>query len=95
MENKQLMKTIHKEFIFEATGKSKEEFFGNVFSMLRKKVYTDIEGVILHMEPVEVYVLNEKEETYTERFLWLFMPRTKGKYTGKVRLVVIIKYIEM
>ncbi len=90
----QLMITTQKEFVFEQTARSKEEFFGNIFATLRKESYKQVPGVILQMEPLEVYILEEKEESYTEKFLWAFMPREKVKYTAKVKLVVLIKYIE-
>lgn len=90
----QLMKTAQKEFIFEQSAKSKEELLGNIFATLRKEAYSQIPGVILQMEPLEVYILEEKEEKTTEKFLWLFMPKERVSYTAKVKLVVVIKYIE-
>lgn len=93
MPETQIMKTIEKEFIFEATADSKEAFFGAVFARLKKQVYQEVQGVVIHMEPLGVYLLEEREETYTEKFLWLLMPRTKTRYVAKVKLVVTIKYI--
>ncbi len=93
MNEKQTMKTIEKEFVLDATGKSKEEVYGAIFSKLRKIVYDEINGVVLHMEPLAVYNLEEKEESFTEKFLWLFMPRTKYKLYLKARIIVLIKFI--
>ena len=95
MTQRQCMKTIQKDFILESSGKSKEEVFGNMFAVLRRRVYREVPGVVLHMEPLEVYILDENKQDYTERFLWLFMPRKKSSYTIKAMVVVLIKYIEL
>lgn len=90
----QCMKTIEKDFILSATANSKEEAFSKIFVILRRRIYQEISGVIIHMEPKEVYLLEDNIEKYTEKFLWLFMPREKAKYTIKAKIVVEIKYID-
>lgn len=94
MIEKQCMETTKRELILEASGKSKEEVYANIFTKLRKQIYNEVSGVVLHMEPLEVYELSENKEEYTEKFLWLFMPRQKAKYTIKAKVVVLIKYIQ-
>ena len=93
MTEKSCMETIEREFTIESSGKSKEEAIGKIFGKLRKQIYYDIEGTVLHMEPLAVYNLSEDKREYVEKFLWLFMPRNKVEYTLKLKLVVLIKYI--
>ena len=95
MSEEQCMKTIKKEITISASGKSKSQAFSNVFSLLRKEVYKEINGLILQMEPEEVYVLDEDSKKYTEKFLWFFMPRERYNYQIKVKIVVLIKYVEI
>jgi len=93
MSEKQSMRTVEREFIISATGKSREEVYGSIFSKLRKVVYDEIKGVVLHMEPLEVYTLEEKEKKFSEKFLWLFMPRTRYEYYMNLKIIVLIKFI--
>lgn len=46
------------------------------------------------MEPTNVFELEFKRETYTEKFLGLFMPKEKTNYLVKAEIVVLIKYIQ-
>jgi hypothetical protein len=46
------------------------------------------------MEPLNVFELEVNKESYTERFLGLFMPREKINYVVKAEIVVKIKYIQ-
>lgn len=93
MTEKQCMQAIKKEFIIESSGRSKAEAIGSIFEKLRKQTYMEIKGTVLHMEPLEVYSISESKEEYTEKFLWLFMPRKKVKYLLKLKVIVLIKYI--
>lgn len=94
MSDTNIMKATTKDVIIEASGKSVEEAYGNIFRSMRKKVYDEIQGLILQMEPTAVYVLNEEINEYTEKFLFLFMPRQKKDYKLKIKITVDIKYIE-
>jgi uncharacterized protein (TIGR03578 family) len=94
MSENNIMKSVKKDIILEVPGKSLEEAYGNVFKALRKKVYDEVKGLILHMEPTAVYVLNEEIKEYTEKFLFIFMPRQKKEYKLKVKVTVDIKYVE-
>jgi len=95
MSEKQVLEVLEKEFVIEGTGKTKEDVYGSIFSKLRKIVYNEIKGVVLHMEPLEVYTLKESEKTFTEKFLWLFMPRTKQEFYMELKIIVLIKYISI
>jgi uncharacterized protein (TIGR03578 family) len=94
MSETNIMKSTIKDIVIEATGKSMEEAYGDVFRTLRKKVYSEIKGLILHMEPTAVYVLKEEIKEYTEKFLFIFMPRQKKDYKLTVKVTVDIRYIE-
>ncbi|MTI46277.1 DUF4312 family protein [Sporosalibacterium faouarense] len=93
MTGKQCMETIEKEFIIEASGKSSEEAIGSIFGKLRKQIYSEVKGSVLHMEPLEVYKVSKDKKEYIEKFLWVFMPRKKVEYKIKLKIIVLIKYI--
>ncbi|MFZ7132562.1 MAG: DUF4312 family protein [Eubacteriales bacterium] len=93
MINKQIMQTIEKEFIVDGTGRSKEETYGEIFSKLRKEAYKEIKGVVLHMEPLNVYLLEEEEKNFTEKFLGLLMPKMKQEFYIKLKITVLLKII--
>lgn len=87
------LRTETKEFVLEAYGKNRQEAVAAIFSQLKTKVYAQVDGLILQMEPVEVYRLREEEKTKTQKFLGFFMPRAIQNYYVQLRLVVMIKYI--
>lgn len=91
---KNCMKEVETNLILESSGASRERAYANIFSDLRKKIYDKVDGLIIHMEPLEVYELETKRETRTEKFLGLFMPREKEDFYVKVEVVVRVKYIQ-
>lgn len=93
MSDKQLMETIEKELIIDGTGKTKEIAYGEIFAKLRKQIYNEVNGVVLHMEPKEVYLLEMEEKNFTEKFLGLLMPKLKEAFYIKLKIIVTIKLI--
>ncbi|MBE6083320.1 DUF4312 family protein [Acidilutibacter cellobiosedens] len=94
MEKRQCMKEVEKNLTITAQGNSIKTAYGNIFSILRKKVYSEVEGLIIYMEPLNVYELEVKKHSYTEKFLGLFMPREKNNCEVTAEIVVKIKYIQ-
>jgi uncharacterized protein (TIGR03578 family) len=95
MAEVQCMETSKRDIVIQASGNSKTEAFNNIFTILRRQIYKEVDGLIIHMEPMDVFILDESVKKYTERFLWLFMPREKAEYTIKVKIIVLIKYIKL
>ncbi|MDY6867405.1 MAG: DUF4312 family protein [Chloroflexota bacterium] len=93
MTDKNILIGTTRSFDLTGEGKSLEEVYNRIFSMVRSKVYDAVPGVIIQMEPKEVYLVSMEEEKVTEKFLFLFLPREKTNWTVKVKLVVDIKYI--
>ncbi len=94
MRESNLQKEI-KTLIIEESGKTKNEALGRVFTVFRKKVQTEVDGVIIKLEPLETYLLEQREEKKTERFLELFMPREKTTYFIKLEIEYEVKYIKL
>ncbi len=93
MPEKNILKQTTRDFDLVGEGKSIEEAYNNIFSLVRSEVYSAVPGVVIQMEPKEVYLLSKEEKKVTEKFLFLFLPREKSRWTIKVKLVVTIKYI--
>ena len=68
---------------------------GKIFASFRRKVQTEITGVIVKLEPLETYLLDIKEEKKIERFLELFMPREKTIYHIEMEIEYEVKYIKL
>ena len=77
------------------SGKTKEEALGKIFTSFRRKVQTEITGVIVKLEPLETYLIDIEEEKKTERFLELFMPREKTIYHIEMEIEYEVKYIKL
>ena len=84
-----------KEYTIKAKGRSKEEVIGKIFTILKKTVTSDIDGIVIKLEPVNVYEVSQKVEEYTETFLWFFMPRTKQEIEIELKIVVSVKYVKI
>ncbi|MBF4694731.1 DUF4312 family protein [Fusibacter ferrireducens] len=93
MDRKQLMEKTRRSLTASGIGKTKDEAFGKALEAMRKQVYKDVEGMILKMEPLEVYLDEVHEEKEIEKFLFLFMPREKWTYKMTFTFVVEISYI--
>lgn len=95
MENQGVpcLKTEQREFVLEAYGKNRQEAAGTIFARLKKEVYAAVDGLILHMEPREVYLVKEEEKTEIQKLLGFFAPREIQNYYLKLRIVVTVKYI--
>jgi len=92
---KSSMMTEDIEFILEAYGKDKQTAFAAAFGKLKKKAYARVDGLIIHMEPKEVNVLEENEKTKTEKLVGYFKPRQIQDYYVKLQVIVVMKYIPL
>ncbi|WP_078393151.1 DUF4312 family protein [Shouchella patagoniensis] len=72
-------------------GSSKEEAISHALSKIQRQVFKGNNQLLLRMEPQSVEVLKAETLTYTERFLFLFMPRKKVVYHITLRVGVATK----
>lgn len=93
--SQQCMKQTKEEVTITAQGKSKEDAIGKIFNMLRGEIFEKVKHPIVHMNTEEVYIEKLDEKKYTEKFLFLFMPREKSEFTITARIVVDVKYIHI
>lgn len=95
MSEKQYLQSREVELTIESSGKTKKDAFAAIFTKLRKQIYSKVQGLILYMEPDEVYILSEEVNKVNEAFLWFFMKREKTQYTIKAKVIVTIKYLDL
>ena len=91
----EIMYHEEKDYTIKAKGKNEEEVIGKIFTVLKKTVTLDIDGIVIKLEPVNVYEVSRKIEEYTETFLWFFMPRKKQTVEIELKIVVSIKYVKI
>lgn len=60
------------------SGKTKEEALGKIFASFRRKVQTEITGVIVKLEPLETYLLDIKEEKKNRKIFGTFYAKRKN-----------------
>ena len=85
------------DFILEAYGKDKTEAVGKAFKGLQSRAYASMNktGLIIHMEPEDVEILSEYEQTAKEKVIGFFKPKPIMHYQVKLRVTVKIKYIPL
>ena len=91
----EIMYHEEKDYTIKAKGKNEEEVIGKIFTILKKTVTSDSEGIVIKLEPVNVYEISKKTEEYTETFLWFFMPRKKQEIEIELKIVVSVKYVKI
>ena len=91
--NNNLIEETNVAIIVDSNGKTMEEAINNIFVNLRKTIYSKVNGYLVHMIPEKVILKDYKMEERTERFLGLFLPQKKTKYTIMVEVEVKVKFI--
>lgn len=51
--------------------------------------------MIVRIEPLDIQIIRAEQETFTERFLFFFLPRTRADYRVLLDVEVEITLIEM
>lgn len=64
----------------EGKADKKNQAFSNALNQIHGKVLKDSADVTLRIEPVDTKIVLAEEESYTEKFLFFFLPRTRVHY---------------
>lgn len=75
-----MKKTSQQTVRIEGVGHSKEQAVSVALGNIQKKIMSEQKGMIIRIEPLHVEVVEAKELTYTERFLFFFFPRKRQKF---------------
>lgn len=78
----------------EGKGDSKQHAFASALGQIQKKMMQESE-VILRIEPIEVNVIEAKQKTYKERFLFFFFPRNKTTYHVELEVTVNVTTLQV
>lgn len=92
MKNSDLKKEI-KRLIISGKGKTEQGAIANCFSSFRKEVEKDIDGVIIKLDPIEVYILNKEKKIEVKKFFELFWAKEITSYVVKIEIEFEVKYI--
>ncbi len=77
-----MKKVIETRVRIEGKGDSKEKALNIALGNIQKKIMKEYKGnMIIRIEPVNVAVVEAKETSYIERFLFFFLPRERSKYS--------------
>lgn len=79
----------------EGTGKEKNQAFANALNQIHNRVLKEKNDVIIRIEPIDIQIVRAEQETFTERFLFIFLPRTRADYRVLLDVEVEITLIEM
>lgn len=79
----------------EGVGKEKHLAFANGLNQIHNRVLKEKADVIVRIEPVAIHIVKAEQETFTERFLFFFLPRTRTEYRVLLDVEVEITLIEM
>lgn len=91
--NDQLLKESLHTTVIKASGQSLQDVTGMVFQLMRRQIFAEVGHPIIQLEAEEVYFDKVVKSERTERFLFLFWPRTRVTYEVTARVVVRVKYL--
>ncbi|MGB6127247.1 MAG: DUF4312 family protein [Psychrilyobacter sp.] len=92
MKSSDLKKEI-KRLIISGKGKTEQEAIANCFSSFRKEVEKDINGVIIKLDPIEVYILDKEKKIEIKKFFEFFWAKEITSYVVKIEIEFEVKYI--
>lgn len=79
----------------EGIAEEKNKAFANALSQVQNQVIKGSKDVTLRIEPLSVKVIKSEQETYMERFLFLFFPRIRKNFRVILDVTAEITLIEM
>lgn len=91
----QLLEEMDHVITVKARGNTLSEMTNNVFQIMRKQIFQEIDKPIIQMEAKEVYFDELEMEETEEHFMLFFWPRTKVSYEVTARIVVKVKYLNI
>ncbi|OWY38785.1 cytoplasmic protein [Xenophilus sp. AP218F] len=75
-------------------GESKAQAFADALSQVQRVVLGQSGKVLLRIEPADLRVLSAERRARTERFLFLFLPRERVRYTVALEVTVNVTAID-
>lgn len=77
------------------TGENKAAAFSDALNHVQKEILKQSSDIILRIEPNDVTIISAEERTYTERFLFFFLPRKRKTYHVKLSVHVAVMKIDL
>lgn len=79
----------------EGVGEEKQQAFAHALNQIHGRILKQKNDVIARIEPISISVIKAEQETYTERFLFFLLPRTRVSYRVLLDVKVEITLVEM
>ena len=84
-----------KVIISGESSKSVNDAARDAFRKLQSEVYKSTDLSIIYMKPVNVVVLENKNESYEEKFMMVLFPRTRNLYRLKLEVEVEMSLLNL
>lgn len=95
LSDRQLLITDTFSLVVRERGRSLDDVTGKLFQRMRKDVFREVGRPIVHLVAEEVYFEDVEVKEWTERFLFLFWPRTRKELDVSARIVVRVSYLDI
>ncbi len=92
--DKSSLKKVQKSIELEGYGKNRVEAIGEAFAKLKSESYKAVDGVLVDVHAVDVYIEKEEEQTKIKKLFNYFMPREIQNYYIKMKVILDIKYLQ-
>lgn len=85
--------TIYKELTYtvriKGKGESKEHAVVNALGKIKQMITSQLNGLIIRIEPLKAEVIEAVEEVYIEKFFFFFFPRKRSIF--KVEMDILVR----
>lgn len=89
-----MLKTFELDVEVSGKGQTKQHAFAAALSGTQRAVGKKGDNVLVRIQPQDVYVLEAREMTRVDRFLFIFLPRERKQYYVKLKVTVQVSVIE-
>lgn len=94
-EGKQLLRHAKREIVVRSSGETLKEAANNAFQSMRKQIFQEFTDPIVRLEASEVVFEDVAVDERTERFFFIFWPRTKRTFYITSRININIDYLDI
>lgn len=94
MDQPGALRALSKEYVVKGSGETLEAALQAGFKAMRAAAFKEAGQPVVFMEPEDVVVLKAEVAKWTERFLFVFWPRERRKYTLELKIKVQMKTVD-
>lgn len=83
-----MLQACEEKLLLDGKGESEQEAFQEIFQQIKPTLAEKYKGILVHIEPVDIRIVDAIINVYTEKLFGLLFPRKRKLYLLKVEVTV-------